>query len=142
MEGLGPKDEGEGGKGGKGDKNRPGARSRRDEGGSDGGDGGEGGGREELLSYYCTGGTTRLSCTSLSGVTNNLSSHNYYCRQLFISGLLSPRLSSSHSLFAVLKLKAMEGTPHAIPLSDSLIKGVAHFQHRAPSHVVMPWPAE
>jgi len=55
MEGLGPKDESECAKGGKGEGNRPGASSRRDEGGSDGGDGGDGGGREELLSYYCTG---------------------------------------------------------------------------------------
>lgn len=61
MEGLGPKGEGEGAKGGKGESNRPGESSRRDEGGKDGGDGG---GREELLSYYCTGGTTRLSCKS------------------------------------------------------------------------------
>jgi hypothetical protein len=36
------------------------------------------------------------SLASRSGVTN-LSSHNYYCRQLFIYWLLSPRLSS-HSL--------------------------------------------
>jgi hypothetical protein len=64
MEGLGQKDESEGAKGGKGEGNTPGASSRRDEGGSDGGDGGDGGGREELLSYYCTGGTTRLSCKS------------------------------------------------------------------------------
>jgi hypothetical protein len=36
--------------------NRPEASSRKDDGGSDGGDGGDGGGRQELLSYYCTGG--------------------------------------------------------------------------------------
>jgi hypothetical protein len=64
MEGLGPEDESEGAKRVEGESNRPGASSRRDEGGSDGGDGGDGGGREELLSYYCTGGTTRLSCES------------------------------------------------------------------------------
>ena len=112
MEGLGPKDEGEGAKGGKGESNRPGARSRRDEGGSDGGDGGDGGGREELLSYYCTG-ERHGSLASRSGVTN-LSSHNYYCRQLFISWVIiaAPVLVAR----PLLKLKAMERTPHAIPL--------------------------
>jgi hypothetical protein len=64
MKGLGPKDESEGAKGGNGERNRPGTSSRRDEGGNEGGDGGDGGGREELLSYYCMGGTTRLSCES------------------------------------------------------------------------------
>ena len=54
------------------------------------------------------------SLASRSGVTN-LSSHNYYCHQLFISWLLLPRLSSSHLL--VLKLNAMvERNTHAIPL--------------------------
>ena len=64
MKGLGPKDESECACGENGDRNRPGASSRGDEGGNEGGDGGDGGGREELLSYYRTGGTTRLSCKS------------------------------------------------------------------------------
>jgi hypothetical protein len=83
----------EGAKGKNGERNGPGASSRREEGGNDGGDGGDGGGREELLSYYRTGGRRHGSLASRSGVTN-LSSHNYYCTQLFISWLLSPRLSS------------------------------------------------
>src|SRR5258707_553630 len=36
----------------------------------------------------------------------------------------------------------MAGTRHAIPLSDSLTEYIALFQLRAPSHLVMPWPAE
>jgi hypothetical protein len=110
----GPKEEGEGANGGNWESNRPGARSRRDGGGSNESDGGDGGGREELLSYYCTGGTTRLSCKSLRSY--NLSSHNYYCRQLFISlvNIAAPVIVSPS--FAILKLKAMERTPRAIPL--------------------------
>jgi hypothetical protein len=77
MEELGRNDEGEGAKGGKGEGNRPGASRRRKDGGKDGGDGGDGGGREELLSYYCTG-ERHGSLASRSGVTI-LSSHNYYC---------------------------------------------------------------
>jgi hypothetical protein len=66
MDGVGPKDEV---RGRKCECNRPKASSRRDDGGSDGGDGGDGGGRQELLSYYCTG-ERHGSRTSRSGVTN------------------------------------------------------------------------
>jgi hypothetical protein len=49
------------------------------------------------------------SLASRSGVTN-LSSHNYYCTQLFIYWLLSPRLVVLSSVLK-LKAKAMERTP-------------------------------
>jgi hypothetical protein len=92
MEGLGPKDESEGAKGGRGvigpEKAAGGTRE----------------GATEVMEGMAVGGKSCCPITvrgerhgslaSRSGVTN-LSSHNYYCRQLFISRLLSPRLSLS-----------------------------------------------
>jgi hypothetical protein len=94
------------------------ASSRRDDGGSDGGDGGDGGGRQELLSYYCTGGR-HGSRTSRSGVTN-LSSHNYYCRQYYLFTLILLWSSSSHETPCLL------GTSHSTPTLKFSTKDAGH----------------